>query len=358
MAKLKQAGAVAWLAGIAVCIGLTIWSGPAAVGHAVISVGWGLLLIVLVRAVTVVAAGAGWWLLFPAKMRPRLRTCVLLRFIREAGNVLLMQVGGDLVGARLLTARGISGPLAGASIVVDVLVAAVTQLLFAMVGLIALIALEADPTLVRIVAGALAVAALMLVGFYLVQHRGGQRIFRWGIGLVTGAQSWRALGTVDAVYQNLALIYSDRSRTIGSGLLHLASWIIGVAEVSIALALMGHPVGIAEALVIESLLHAIRGAAFTVPAALGAQEAGLVMLCGLFGIAPEQAIALSLVKRAADLLLGLPGLLAWQAAEWRQMKGSVTLRAVVMPALGAGIHVLKEVQNVDGRDKPGHDAHQ
>ena len=127
MARVKQAGAVAWLIGIAVFIGLTVWSGPYAVGDAVASVGWGLLLVVPVRAVTVVAAGTGWWLLFPPKMRPRLRTCVVLRFIREGGNVLLMQVGGDLIGARLLTLRGVAGPLAGASVIVDVLIQAATQ---------------------------------------------------------------------------------------------------------------------------------------------------------------------------------------------------------------------------------------
>ena len=78
---------------------------------------------------------------------------------------------------------------------------------------------------------------------------------------------------------------------------------------------MGHPVSVAEAVVIESLLHAIRGAAFAIPGALGAQEGGLVLLCAAFGIPPEQAIALSLVKRAADLVLGVPGLVGWQMLE-------------------------------------------
>jgi uncharacterized membrane protein YbhN (UPF0104 family) len=82
---------------------------------------------------------------------------------------------------------------------------------------------------------------------------------------------------------------------------------------------MGNPISIAEALVIESLLHAIRGAAFAIPGALGAQEGGLVLLCSAFGIPPEQAIALSLVKRAADLVLGVPGLLGWQMLEWGRL---------------------------------------
>jgi hypothetical protein len=75
----KQAGVAAWLIGIAAVIAITAWSGLDAVGHAVASVGWGILLVVLVRGVTVAVAGAGWWLIFPPKTRPRLRTCVLLR---------------------------------------------------------------------------------------------------------------------------------------------------------------------------------------------------------------------------------------------------------------------------------------
>src|SRR5947209_7036805 len=185
MARVKQAGAVAWLIGIAVLIGLTVWSGPYAVGEALASVGWGLLLVVMVRAVTIAAAGTGWWLLFPAPVRPRLPTCIVLRFIREGGNVLLMQIGGDVIGARLLTLRGVSGPLAAASVIVDVLTQAATQFLFAIIGLSALLALEVDRTLVEIAALGLAIAGLMLPGFYLAQRRAGQEILRWGMGRLT-----------------------------------------------------------------------------------------------------------------------------------------------------------------------------
>jgi len=44
-----------------------------------------------------------------------------------------------------------------------------------------------------------------------------------------------------------------------------------------------------------------------------------VVLCAAFGIPPEQAIALSLVKRAADVVLGVPGLLGWQMLEWGRL---------------------------------------
>ena len=98
------------------------------------------------------------------------------------------------------------------------------------------------------------------------------------------------------------MIYAARSNVIASGVVHLAGWAIGVAEVAIVFAFMGHPVGIGAGLL---TLYAVPGA--------------LVVLCAAFGIPPEQAIALSLVKRAADLVLGVPGLLGWQMLEWGRL---------------------------------------
>ena len=324
MTIIKHAGVIAWLIGIAVVIGLVIWSGIDSIAHAVASVGWGILAVLMVRVVTVTVAGAGWQLLFPAHNHPRLGACVLVRFIREAANALLplMQVGGDLLGARLLMFRGVAGPLAAASIIVDILIQAVTQFLFACLGVAILVLLGAGDGLAQAIASALAVAAILLAGFYLAQRRAGQRMLQWIMNSLTGDRQWRMLGTIDAVYAELATIYAGQWRLFLSSLVHMVGWLIGVAEVLIVFAFMGNPIGLGEAIVIESLLHAVRGAAFAIPGALGAQEGGLVLLCALFGIPPEQAIALSLVKRVPDLILGVPSLLAWQHMEWRRLQSN------------------------------------
>jgi hypothetical protein len=64
-----------------------------------------------------------------------------------------------------------------------------------------------------------------------------------------------------------------------------------------------------NALLLESLGQAIRGAAFAVPGALGVQEGGYLLLAPLVGLPPDMALALSLAKRAREIILGLPGLL-------------------------------------------------
>ena len=317
MGALKHIGGIAWCVGIAVFIGLILWSGYREVGSALISVGGGLLLVVFTRIATVSVAGAGWWTLFPAPAPVGLRPAVFIRFIREAVNSLLpfTQVAGDIVGARLLTFWAVPGPLAAASIIIDVLVQAATLFLFTALGLAMLIALGADETVVWIAATGLALAIPMLGGFYFVQRESGRRLFYYVLSRLKVDAKWGVLGTVDAVYHSLSVIYARRSNIAASTQVHILGWLIGVGEVWFALAWMGHPVGIGDALVIESLTQAVRAGAFMIPSAIGAQEAGLILLCGIFGVPPDQALALSLIKRAADVIVGVPCLIALQIME-------------------------------------------
>jgi hypothetical protein len=196
-----QAGLIAWLTGIAAVSAVTIWSGLEAVAHAVASVGWGIALVVIVRAVTVSVAGVGWWLLFPAKTRPQLGTCVIVRFIREAANVLLpmAQVGGDLIGAGLLTLYAVPGALAAASVIVDILVQAATQLAFAIIGLIVLFALGVDATLARIAAIRLGLAGSCSSASG--RHAAGTAFFDPPSAASPATASGAMLGTIDAIYR-------------------------------------------------------------------------------------------------------------------------------------------------------------
>ena len=57
MTIIKHAGIIAWLIGIAVVIGLVIWSGIDSIAHAVVSVGWGILAVVGSRALQVAEEG-------------------------------------------------------------------------------------------------------------------------------------------------------------------------------------------------------------------------------------------------------------------------------------------------------------
>jgi putative membrane protein len=298
-------------------VGLTIWYGADHVGEAIVSAGWAALLVVLVRTAAVGIAGGGWWLLFPADVRPRVLLCVGLRFVREGANALLplAQIGGDFIGARCLALRGVRGTVAAASVIVDVLMQAVSQLVFALVGLVLLIAIGGNELIVWPVAIGLALALPALGGFVLIQGEHGQRLVKWVLGKVAGDRQWLAFGAIDDLFARLDSFYSNRRGLIQSVVWHLGGWFVGALEVWIVLTFMGYSIDYGDAVLIESLMHAVRGAAFAIPGALGAQEGGLIVLCAIFGVPPEAALALSLVKRLPDLVLGVPGLVAWQAME-------------------------------------------
>lgn len=86
-------------------------------------------------------------------------------------------------------------------------------------------------------------------------------------------------------------------------------------EVWLALRFLGHPVDFGDALVLEGVNQALRAATFMIPGALGAQETGFVVLGSVLGVPTPVALSVSLCKRARELLVGLPALLAWQVGE-------------------------------------------
>ena len=96
---------------------------------------------------------------------------------------------------------------------------------------------------------------------------------------------------------------------------HFISWAGGLFEVYVGLLAMGHEVSLRQAFIIECLGMAARSVGFAVPGALGVQEGGFILVGGLFGIAPDMAIALSMLKRAREVSVGAAGLLTWQWAE-------------------------------------------
>lgn len=316
---MKRFMVLAAILGIALFGGLVAYSGVGDVTGAVAAAGWATVLVVLIRAVLVAGSGLSWHLLFPPDQRLPVGVAVGLRFIREAVNVLLpvAMVGGDLVGARLATFWRVNGALAGAATIADVAIQAATQAVFAILGIGVLMWLHGDSPLVRYAAGGIALAVLLIGAFFVVQAKLGSRLLT--AVLTRLGFEGTATDLVERLWSGLASVYAGPGRVVRSSLLHMAIWIVGSLEVQVALHFMGYPISFAEALVIESLGQAVRGAAFVVPGGLGVQEGGFVALCALFGVPPGPALALSILKRVADLVLGLPSLAAWQIIEGRRM---------------------------------------
>jgi putative membrane protein len=308
-------------AGLLLAAGLVVYNDAEAVLGAVGKVGWGLVGVIGVRALMVAVAGNGWGIVVRTQDRKPWSVFWFLRWIRESINNLLpvAQVGGDLVGARLLTFWGVAGGLAGATILIDLLVQALAQFLFTMIGLGALILDGGGGEMVRWVGFGLLLAAPALAGFYFSQRLGLFELLERWLRALAGRFPQTAIGGELRLHDNLQTLYRRPSALASSLAVHMLVWFLGVGELWVALIWMGYHPTLLHVLILESLSQAVRGAAFPVPGALGIQEGGYMLFGELVGISGEAALALSLVKRVPDLALGLPGLLTWQVMEGRRL---------------------------------------
>jgi len=313
---------LAAVVGLSLIAALVFHFGPQAVARPLIAVGWtGFAMVCSIHIALMAAMGIAWGMLMPGT---RLWVPVWGRLVRDSGSELmpLSQIGGYVLGARAVTLAGVDGTTATASTIVDVTLELFGQLAYTALGLSCLIFVKPDAAVAAPVAAGLAVAALLAAGFVVVQRRGFDLFGQFARVFGRGWADKTAAGAA-ALHTALAAIYRRQERVFSCFALHLACWIASTVEAWVALRFAGVPLGFATLLVIESLLYAARSMAFAIPNAVGVQEGAYILLGASFGLTPETALALSLLKRARDLTIGVPGLVAWQLLEsgrlWRRI---------------------------------------
>lgn len=306
------------VAGLALVIGLVSWRGVGTIAEMLAAGGWSLSLLGLLYVIPIALAALSWGRLFPENGGPRYFQLARATWVGLSVNWLLpvAQIGGELVKARLVARDGIPGPVAGASVVVDKTLQAFTQLLYTLLGLFMLVVITGGREFLLPVLGTAVLFAAGIYIFFRLQNAGlfgflvsfGERLGRIGGSL-------SLLGGAEALDARLRETYRRRWRLLQAIFLRLAFRFAMAGEVWLALHLLGHPVSVTEAIVLESLGQAIRAAAFAVPAGIGVQEGGFVVLGMALGFGPEVGLVLSLAKRFRELLVGLSGLLAWHVLE-------------------------------------------
>jgi glycosyltransferase 2 family protein len=314
----KLFSVLAAVLGLSLIAALIFHFGPQAVTRSLIAVGWtGFAAVCSIHVAMIAVMGIAWGVLMPGT---RLWVPVWGRLVRDSGSELLplSQIGGYVLGARAVTLAGVDGTTATASTIVDVTLELFGQLAYTALGLSFLIYVKPDAAIATPVAIGLTVGALLAAGFLLVQRRGFDMFDRFAQVLGRGWVEKTAAGAA-ALHSALTAIYCRRGRVFWSFMLHLACWIASTLEAWLALRFAGAFLGFATVLVIESLLYAARSVAFAVPNAVGVQEGAYILLGAGFGLTPEVALALSLLKRARDLTFGLPALVAWQLLESRRL---------------------------------------
>ena len=302
--------------GLGVVIALIAILGAGSIASLLAGAGWKLLLLVPLQTLPLLLDVLGWRSVILGRIR--LPALFLIACIRQAINRLLpvANVGGEIVGIRLLVQQGVGGAAAGASVVVELLLSLFAQYAFVAIGVVCLFSRSGNVRAIKALGIGLAAALPPLVLMVVIVRNGrvfhrverlAERLLRpW----LNEHREFDYGARVDAAVREILGARVRLSRALGW---QIAGLIAGCSETWLALRWLGSPVGIADALVLESLTQAAKSVFFMVPSALGVQEAGLIGVGLLLGLGPDVALALSLAKRMREVLFGLPSLLAWAA---------------------------------------------
>jgi putative membrane protein len=308
--------------GLAAAVYLFAYAGWSAVLAAALAVGPGGFLCYFVSTLLLFPLlGLAWYVLLPRGAHTRPWVLVWARLLRDAAGEVLpfSQLGAIVIGSRAAILHGLARPLAYGSIIVDVTTELLAQIAYVVLG-VALLALHAppaaslSPALRLTIAGGLTLLLTGGVTFVLLQRHGHRLVNGLAARLLPGT-----VATTESIAGALDVIYASRARVAAAAALHLAGWVGSALTSWVALHLIGVHVDLASVVVLESLVCAARSAGVVVPSALGVQEAAYAVLMPLFGVAPQVGLALSLLRRARDLVLGLPALLVWQTLESRRV---------------------------------------
>ena len=313
---------VSLVAGIAIAVALIAWRGVVEIGAILAAGGWSLSWLGAFYLLPILLATFSWRWLFNTDSAPGLLRLAPATWVGLSVNWLLpvAQVGGEIVRARLIVHTGTPIEAAGASVVVDKTLQAGTQLLYCLFGLAALSLAVGGQDFFLPTIAAVALFAAGIFGFYRVQRAG---MFGFLVRI-----AHRFSKNLDGSALSVGAEELDRSIIAtyrrGARLAAAIAWRLGfrvamAGEIWLALLLMGHPISFYEAMIFESLGHSIRSAAFAVPAGAGVQEGGFMLVGIALGISPDVSLALSLARRFRELLVGLPGLLAWHVLEGRSL---------------------------------------
>ncbi|MDF3834110.1 lysylphosphatidylglycerol synthase domain-containing protein, partial [Cupriavidus basilensis] len=304
------------LLGMLALTALVIHEGVGDVARIVTQAGWPLLLLVPFHALPLLLDAQGWRVLLKASADPGQKAGLgflwWVATVREAVNRLLptVSIGGELVGIRLARLRVADTTAVTASVVVEVMVTLFAQYVFSAIGVVLLmLAMHGSSQAWVILVGLLLSLPVPVLFALSLRHSAiferlegaARRLFGGDhrlVALIDGAR-------LDA---QIRALNARHGALLAALCWQLAGLVVGALEIWFALMVLGHPVPFWQALAIESLTQAVRHVAFFVPAGLGVQEAVVMLLGHLLGVDPQVSLSLALVKRAREVLFGVPAL--------------------------------------------------
>ena len=306
----------ALVAGVAALAWMLAAVGLAGIVHAVAAGGPALPAALLIHAGQLMLAGLAWHATLGELLLSRLFVA-RVRWIREGVNTLLpaAHIGGQVVGVRLLVQAGAAPVRAVVGTILDLTLEAAAQLLVVLAATALLLASRDGERDWLVWAGAgLGVLGFGVIALVVALRLGALRAVEAALGRAAARWPGAAGWSMEGLHATLMQRQADRGAMLRGLVYSAASWTLGTLEVWVILRALGVTPGLEACFVIESLAMAARSAGFAIPGAVGVQEGGFVLACGLFGIGAETALALSVLKRLRELIVGGTALLAWQFA--------------------------------------------
>ncbi len=283
-------------------------------------VGWWWPVLLLPYGVVNWLEAVSWdYLLLSPTHRPSLARLYRLRLSGEALNTMTPTagLGGEPFKASRLAALGLPWEEATASVVIHKGVAILSLVLYIFLGLgLVPFLLPLDGSLVMF----LGLGAFLLAGgallFVLVQGRGP---CMWSLRLLERIGLCpRRLKDKEEELQSLdAAMASFYREHPGRGLLSLAlfflAWLAHAVEVYLIFWLLGHPISWGVAVCLDALAMLFTAMGFFIPASLGVQDGGNVLLALGFHLGATLGAAFSILRRLREAFwMGLGLLLAFQ----------------------------------------------
>lgn len=311
------------VAAIAVMVWLLVWQGFSQVLSVIVDFGWNFLWLLCFFLLAQILATLSWQqLFFDRNLTPSFARLYLANWLGTSVNSVLplASLSGEAARARVLMTSGISGSVTGVSILLNKTVEALS--LVFMGGLASILVLrEYGVTLITLICtGGWLLLATGVLLFIILQRQGilGSLASRWQgrIGSKYGQRVMHGLTRADAA---IRFAYHQPRHLINSLLYMLLYRLAMITELYLLFVWAGNLLTWQDALIVDGLGAALKGLAFIVPAGIGIQEASYMALGAIAGALPAVMLALSLIRRARDIAIGLPILMWWQIREGRML---------------------------------------
>ncbi len=314
-ARVRVWGALLLALGLGLTVFFILHAGPARIWGMLREAGWWVALLAVAHFAYIAILAMAWRSLLHANgANAPFRDIFYYRWVADGSQALLPgpEVAGDVMRGYLLARHRpeVGGTVSAAVIIVELTLRMVSLALFIGCGL-SLLAIRGQSATDTAVAGAILI--VMLGSLVYAQRANLLRKLATRLERRAERDRWlRFAGSINGVDDTIGTIYGETRALARTAGWHFLSFFFAAAEIWMLLYAVHQFIGARDMVVFESVGRAAANAGFFMPAGLGAQEGGYLLGAHLVGLTAAVGVAVSLLKRLRDVLVGIPALaLLW-----------------------------------------------